>query len=186
MVLNAAVEQIVIEGGRATGVRVGGETLPADAVISTVTTSRFRKLAPGLDGAYMEGLRRIPTIGIFCLFLRLARPVTPFFWVNTNDPRVPFAGMIEYTNLNPLPELGGDRILYVPQYLSADDPRYAPERRGGAARVHRRPRPHPPRLRPELDQVLRGVPRPLRPAHLPHRLPRDDADPCRRPSPTCS
>jgi protoporphyrinogen oxidase len=33
--------------------------------------------------------------------------------------------MIEYTNLNPVPQLGGDRILYVPQYLSADDPRYA-------------------------------------------------------------
>jgi protoporphyrinogen oxidase len=33
--------------------------------------------------------------------------------------------MIEYTNLNPLPELGGHHILYVPQYLSADDPRYA-------------------------------------------------------------
>jgi protoporphyrinogen oxidase len=33
--------------------------------------------------------------------------------------------MIEYTNLNPLPELGGDHILYVPQYLSADDPRYS-------------------------------------------------------------
>ena len=44
---------------------------------------------------------------------------------NTNDPRVPFAGMIEYTNLNPLPELDGDRVLYVPQYLSADDPRYS-------------------------------------------------------------
>ena len=55
---------------------------------------------------------------------RLTERVTPFFWVNTNDRRVPFAGMIEYTNLNPLPELGGDRILYVPQYLSADDPRY--------------------------------------------------------------
>jgi protoporphyrinogen oxidase len=73
----------------------------------------------------MEGLARVPTIGIFCLFLRLTEQVTPFFWVNTNDPRVPFAGMIEYTNLNPLPELGGDHILYVPQYLSADDPRYA-------------------------------------------------------------
>jgi protoporphyrinogen oxidase len=33
--------------------------------------------------------------------------------------------MIEYTNLNPLRELGGDHILYVPQYLSPDDPRYA-------------------------------------------------------------
>jgi len=123
--LNAGVEAILFDGGRAPGVRAGGETIPADAVISTVTTSRFLKLAPGLDGPYIEGLRRIPTIGIFCLFLRLTERVTPFFWVNANDPRVPFAGMIEYTNLNPLPELGSDRILYVPQYLSADDPRYA-------------------------------------------------------------
>ena len=123
-VLSAPVEQIVLENGRATGVRVGGETLPADAVVSTITTSRFRQLTAGLDGEYVRRLERIPTIGIFCLFLRLREQVTPFFWVNTNDPRVPFAGMIEYTNLNPVPELGGDRILYVPQYLSADDPRY--------------------------------------------------------------
>ncbi len=122
---NADVEAILFEGGRATGVRAGGETIPADAVISTVTTSRFLKLAAALEGPYIEGLRRIPTVGIFCLFLRLTERVTPFFWVNANDPRVPFAGMIEYTNLNPLPELGGDRVLYVPQYLSADDPRYA-------------------------------------------------------------
>jgi protoporphyrinogen oxidase len=123
--LKTPVEQIVMEGGRVTGVRVAGETLPADVVISTVTTSRFRQMAAGLEGEYMERLKRIPTIGIFCLFLRLTRQVTPFFWVNANDPRVPFAGMIEYTNLNPLPELEGDHILYVPQYLSADDPRYA-------------------------------------------------------------
>jgi protoporphyrinogen oxidase len=123
--MNAPVEQIVLDGGLVTGVRVSGETLAADAVISTITPSRFRQLTPGLEGAYVETLRKIPTIGIFCLFLRLERAVTPFFWVNANDRRVPFAGMIEYTNLNPLPELGGDRILYVPQYLSADDPRYA-------------------------------------------------------------
>jgi protoporphyrinogen oxidase len=122
--LNAAVEQITIENGRATGVRVGGDTLPADVVISTVTIPRFRALAAALPDAYLDRLSRIPTIGIFCLFLRLREPVTPFFWVNTHDPRVPFAGMIEYTNLNPVPELGGDRVLYVPQYLSPDDPRY--------------------------------------------------------------
>jgi protoporphyrinogen oxidase len=123
--LNAPVERIVLADGRATGVRVGGETLPADVVVSTITTSRFQKLTPDFpQGAYLDGLRRIPTIGIFCLFLRLSRQVTPFFWVNTNDPRVPFAGMIEYTNLNPVPELQGDHVLYVPQYLSADDPRY--------------------------------------------------------------
>ncbi len=122
--LQAPVEKILFQGGRTIGVRCGGETLSADAVISTVTTSRFRALAADLQGEYVEQLKRIPTIGIFCLFLRLKRAVTPYFWVNTNDRRVPFAGMIEYTNLNPVPELDGDHVLYVPQYLSADDPRY--------------------------------------------------------------
>jgi protoporphyrinogen oxidase len=123
---NAPVEQILVEAGQVRGVRVGGLTLPADVVVSTVTTPRFRQLTDGsLPRPYVESLERIPTIGIFCLFLRLTRAVTPFFWVNTNDRRVPFAGMIEYTNLNPLPALAGDHILYVPQYLSADDPRYA-------------------------------------------------------------
>ncbi len=126
VVLNAPVEQILIDDGRVSGVRTGGQTLPAEVVISTATTSRFRQLtAGGLRGEYVEKLEKIPTIGIFCLFLRLSRSLTPFFWVNANDPRVPFAGMIEYTNLNPVPELGGDHVLYVPQYLSASDPRYA-------------------------------------------------------------
>ncbi len=123
--LKASVERILLEAGRVSGVRVAGETLSADVVVSTITTSRFQKLTPDFpEGAYLDGLRKNPTIGIFCLFLRLRESVTPYFWVNANDRRVPFAGMIEYTNLNPLPELGGDRILYVPQYLSADDPRY--------------------------------------------------------------
>ncbi len=124
--IQAPVERIVFENGRAAGVRVGGLTLPADVVVSTITPRRFLDLAPEFpDGPYKAGLLGIPVIGIFCLFLRLEQSVTPYFWVNANDPRVPFAGMIEYTNLNPLPELQGDHVVYVPQYLSADDPRYA-------------------------------------------------------------
>src|SRR5262249_56319545 len=59
----AEVQGIVLEGGRARGVRAGGETIPADAVVSTVTTSRFRALVPELEGPSVEGLRRIPTVG---------------------------------------------------------------------------------------------------------------------------
>jgi protoporphyrinogen oxidase len=122
----APVEAILLRDGRVASVRVGGEDLPADVVVSTVTPGRLLQLAPDFpEGAYKDALRRIPVIGIFCLFLRLRHSLTPYFWVNANDPRVPFAGMIEYTNLNPLPELGGDHILYVPQYLSAEDPRYS-------------------------------------------------------------
>jgi protoporphyrinogen oxidase len=81
-------------------------------------------MAAGLDEAFTSRLERIPTIGIYCACLRLSRRVTPFFWVNTNDRRVPFAGMIEYTNLNPVPALGGDHVLYIPQYISVEDPRF--------------------------------------------------------------
>ncbi|MBN2371267.1 MAG: NAD(P)/FAD-dependent oxidoreductase [Vicinamibacteria bacterium] len=123
--LGTPVEAALIEGERVTGVRAGGETLAADAVISTVTPVVLLRAAPDLRGEYFERLRRIPTIGIFCLFLRLRRSVTPYFWVNASDARVPFAGMIEYTNLNPMHALAGDRVLYVPQYLSASDPRFS-------------------------------------------------------------
>jgi protoporphyrinogen oxidase len=123
--LRAPAEAVLLDQGRVVGVRVAGQNLLADGVISTVTTSAILRLLPEIDAPYFARLRRIPTIGIFCVFLRLAHPVTPIFWVNMNDRRVPFAGMIEYTNLNPLPELDGDAVLYVPQYLSADDPRFA-------------------------------------------------------------
>ena len=83
--------------------------------------------------------------------------------------------MIEYTNLNPLPELGGDRILYVPQYLSADDPRYAQT----DEEVLRAYTDALALINPAFDRrwvtLLRRVPRPLRPADLPHRLPDHDA-----------
>jgi protoporphyrinogen oxidase len=122
--LSTPADAISIENGRVIGVRAGGQTLPADAVVSTVTTGVLRRLLPPLDHAYFRDLDRIPTIGLYCVLLRLTRAVTPIFWVNTNDARVPFAGMIEYTNLNPLAELGGDHILYIPQYASVADPRF--------------------------------------------------------------
>ena len=124
LVLGQPAQGLELSGGRVSGVHVAGERLRADAVVSTITPSRLVALAPTLASSVGAGLRRVPVIGIFCVLLRLKRPITPFFWVNTNDRRVPFAGMIEYTNLNPLPALEGDRILYIPQYVAVEDPRY--------------------------------------------------------------
>ena len=40
-----------------------------------------------------------------------------------NDPRVPFNGIIEFTNLNPIgPDAG--HIIYVPYYIATDHPFY--------------------------------------------------------------
>jgi protoporphyrinogen oxidase len=45
--------------------------------------------------------------------------------MNVNDPQMNIAGVIEYTNLNPYPTLGGDAILYIPQYLLHTSDAYA-------------------------------------------------------------
>ncbi len=124
VVLRAPAEGVLLEDGRAVGVRAGGQTLPADVVVSTLNAGHLLRLIPPMDRPYFSRLNRIPTIGIFCVLFRLKRALTPVFWVNASDRRVPFAGMIEYTNLNPMPELGGDHILYVPQDLPVEDPRF--------------------------------------------------------------
>jgi len=57
--------------------------------------------------------------------LKLRQPVTDGFWINVNDPRVPFNGFIEYTNLNPRIDAGKPHLLYVPFYLPPGDARFA-------------------------------------------------------------
>lgn len=122
--LNASVETLVIEGGKARGVRVGGSFLPFDAVVSTVPLRLLARLAPELPEVYRQQLQGIDYIGVTCLLLKLKRSFSPYFWTNVSDESVPFAGCIEYTRLNPMPALRGATILYVPHYLDSQEERY--------------------------------------------------------------
>lgn len=118
-----AVERIVIEGGRATGVETaGGERLAFDQVVAAVPLPLFLRLAPGLPEEYRRGLEAIDFLGVVCVILRLKRSLTPSFWLNVDDPRVSFNGVIEYTNLNPEMTPDGSSILYVPYYVRHDHP----------------------------------------------------------------
>jgi len=128
--LRASVEGLLLSERGVSGIRVNGQERPYDAVISTVPLpALLRLLPPSLEGAYWKRLRMIESIGVLCVFLRLKRPLTKYFWTNISDPGIGLAGVVEYTNLNPLPHLGGDSIVYLPQYLpsSAEKFRVADE-----------------------------------------------------------
>lgn len=120
--LGTPVEQLVIEGGRVVGVRAQGTFEPCDQVLSTVPIPAALKLLPRLDGPYFENLRSLAYIDVLVLVLRLKQRFSKYFWLNISDPSLDLAGIIEYTNLNPCPGLGGDAILYIPQYLPAGHP----------------------------------------------------------------
>ena len=60
-----------------------------------------------------------------CGLFKLAHPVTDSFWVNINDPNIPFNGVIEYSNLNKHMGLGGKSVAYIPYYLRTSAPRFS-------------------------------------------------------------
>jgi protoporphyrinogen oxidase len=118
ILLNASVESLILDHESVQGITVNGEKKNYDAVISTVPLPAFLRLLPdSVEGPYWTHLRNIESIGVLCVFLRMTKPFSKYFWINISDPRIELAGVIEYTNLNPLPHLGGDSIIYLPQYL---------------------------------------------------------------------
>src|SRR3712207_3795101 len=129
-----AVDRVAVEDGRITGVVVDGRTRPFDAVVSTVPVPHALGLFEGLPGPYFDNLRSLEYLGVLVATLRLDRPFSRYYWTNVSDARLPMSGVIEATNLNPLPELGGGAILYIPQYPS---PASSGHPRGGDALPHR-------------------------------------------------
>lgn len=119
-----AARKVLTQDNRVVGVDAG-HRYPADVVISTIPTPAVLGSLENPVGEYFDQLRSIESIGVVCMLLRLKRSLTRNFWTNLSHPGVSLAGIIEYTNLNPCPQFGGDSILYLPQYLSSTSERYS-------------------------------------------------------------
>jgi protoporphyrinogen oxidase len=125
LITSMPVTRIRIEGGRCTGVvTASGERHDFDAVVSAVPLPLFLRMTPDLPPSYREGLEEIGFIGVVCVALRLREAVTPYYWLNINDARVPYNGFIEYTNLNPGMTGDGTKVVYVPFYLPRHHERF--------------------------------------------------------------
>lgn len=122
---SAGIGSISVKDGAARGVTCGGEEREFDAVVSTVAPPLVCRMLPDECDEYRNALARIKYIGVACMILRLSRSITDSFWVNINDPRIAFNGIVEYTNLNPRPDLQGDRIAYIPYYMKTTNERYS-------------------------------------------------------------
>ena len=119
--LAAKVSQVTSEQGRVTGLVVDGERMAFDAVISTVPTPFVSALVPGLSDTAKARYDSIRNIGVVCVLLKLARPVTPHFWLNINDPGIDIPGIVEFSNLRQLPET----VVYVPYYMPQTHPKFS-------------------------------------------------------------
>jgi len=107
------------------GLKINSQTIEFDAVISTVPSPEFLALLPYLNGTYWENLKKIDSIGVMCVLMKIKKSLTENFWLNISDKRISLAGVIEYTNLNPCHFLNGGKIIYLPQYLPSSDERFS-------------------------------------------------------------
>ena len=114
------VTKVRVENGRAVGVETPTGFIPADAVISTVPTPFVSTMVRDLPEASRAAYDAIENIGVTCLVLRFKKSVSKNFWVNVVDPDMPIPGIIEFSNLRPVP--GGETVVYVPYYMPVDNP----------------------------------------------------------------
>lgn len=121
------VSRISASDGRVRGVECNGRSWEFDQVLSTMAAPGLAKCTGGISGAGVQMSGEVEWIGVVCLLLRLKTPLSRHFWVNISDPNIPLAGVIEFTNLNPCPYLGGDSIAYVPRYMPCTDDTYSME-----------------------------------------------------------
>ena len=107
-----------IEGGK-TRVEVdNGEPYEFDAVVSSLPTKLFLKLAGGLPEDYKRKYDWGDALGAHVAVLALKESLLdPVYWLSIADQGYPFLVVVDHTNMRSTTEYGGRHLLYIGNYL---------------------------------------------------------------------
>ena len=114
VLLKTPVSQVISDSNNhITGIKVNDEEINYNQVISTIPLQYVPKLIPQLPDEHLTQYKQVQNIGVVCLLFKLKKAVTANFWLNISDENFEIPGVIEMSNLRPLPE----HTLYVPYYM---------------------------------------------------------------------
>jgi len=122
--LNAPVTTVAQEGSTVTTQLASGERLSSDAVVLTTSCRHVEAACDQLSAGERERLRAVEYLGVLCVSVLLDAPLAPYYVTNITDDTVPFTAVIEMSALATPAALGGRGLVYLPTYLSPDDPRW--------------------------------------------------------------
>jgi protoporphyrinogen oxidase len=120
--LASPVQEVVIEGNRAVGIRSADRVWPAEAVVSTMQAPVFSRLIPQAPEAYRNMLTSVSYLGVVCPLVVLDRPFLDYWVLNIADRNVPFTGVIETTAYIDPQHVGGHHLVYLPKYTAPGSP----------------------------------------------------------------
>ena len=87
-------------------------------------------------------------MAILCTLYVLRRSLSPIYWLNVSDDRVPFGGLIEHTNFIPPEDYAGKHLVYLSHYTDPDAPAYSMD----AGSLAQRYAPSLRRIAPGFDE----------------------------------
>ncbi|MGD9545898.1 MAG: NAD(P)/FAD-dependent oxidoreductase [Amphiplicatus sp.] len=120
--LKTPVRRILFRDGAALGVELAsGERALGPHVVSTAPIPHVVDMLAEAPADFTAPYARIKNIGVVCVMAKLKKSVSPHFWVNISDARVEIPGLVEFSNLRPLP----NTIVYVPFYMPQGNPKFS-------------------------------------------------------------
>ena len=94
-----------------------------DKVIFTGPSSIFQKIFPGLPSDYRQRLSGIPHLhALNLLLITQEKILAKEYWLNINDRRFPFLGIITHTNFIDKKYYAGMHLTWIANYLPPDHP----------------------------------------------------------------
>jgi protoporphyrinogen oxidase len=92
-----------------------------DRVIVTTAPHVLARLAPELPPEYLAALHGLPYLGAIVAVLALDRPLLDkVYWLSMDKREFPFLACVEHTNFMDAAHYGGERLVYVGDYLPPD------------------------------------------------------------------
>jgi len=95
-----------------------------DRVVVTTAAPLAAKLCLDLSDAERDRLRRVRYQGVICASMLIPESLSDYYLTYITDPATPFTAIVEMTALVDPAELGGKRLVYLPKYVSPEDPMF--------------------------------------------------------------
>jgi len=122
--LSTTVQRIDSVPGQGVSIQTeGGQVHLFDQALATTSPGLLARLAPGLPKAYLEGLLSLKSMGAVVMVFSLTHQLSEegYYWYNIpKSAGFPFLSLVEHTNYLSPQYFGGDRIVYVGDYLPQD------------------------------------------------------------------
>lgn len=103
---------------------VNGKEEVFDRLIVTVPTPVFFKLTPDLSEEYKEKYAAPTYYAAQTVVLQTDRKILDVYWLNVNDPSMPFMAYVEHTNFMPSSDYENNHLIYLGNYFAQTDPRF--------------------------------------------------------------